>query len=70
MIRTYSLVIDGDPGSYCAYVPELPAILITGKSLDEITSRAREAIQLYWGAVRAEVSPTAMMREIEVALPA
>jgi predicted RNase H-like HicB family nuclease len=45
MIRKYSLVIDGKEGGFSAYVPELPAILVTGKSID--TERATEAIQLY-----------------------
>jgi predicted RNase H-like HicB family nuclease len=70
MTRKYSLVIEGDPGSYSAYVPELPTILITGQSLDEVTVRATEAIRVYWDAVRTDVSPTSMLREIEVELPA
>ncbi len=51
MKRTYSRAIEGEPGSYSAYVPELPAILVTGQSLDELTARAREAIRLYWDSV-------------------
>ncbi|MBC7927534.1 MAG: type II toxin-antitoxin system HicB family antitoxin [Bryobacteraceae bacterium] len=70
MTRTYSLAIEGEPGSYCAYVPELPAILVTGQSLDELTVRATEAIRLYWEAIRTDLSPTSILREIEVELPA
>ena len=70
MTRKYSLVIEGEPGSYSAYVPELPAILVTAQSLDEITDRAGEAIRLYWEAVRTELSPESVLREIEVELPA
>jgi hypothetical protein len=33
MKRSYSLAIEGESGSYSAYVPEPPAILVTGKSL-------------------------------------
>ena len=29
MTRKYSLAIEGEPGSYSAYVPELPTILVT-----------------------------------------
>lgn len=36
----YFLAIEGEPGSYNAHVPELPAILLTGHSLDELTARA------------------------------
>jgi predicted RNase H-like HicB family nuclease len=68
--RSYSLAIEGEPGSYSAYVPELPAILVTGRSLDELTARAREAIRLYLESIRADVSPTSMLREIEIELPA
>ena len=46
MKRSYSLAIEGEAGSYSAYVPELPAILVTGGSLDELTGRARQAIRL------------------------
>lgn len=70
MKRTYSLAIEGQLGSYSAYVPELPAILVTGQSLDELTVRAQEAIRIYWEAVRTDRSPTSMLREIEVELPA
>ena len=70
MTRKFSLAIEGEPGSYSAYVPELPAILVTGASLDELTARAREAIRLYWETVRTDLSPTLMLREIEVELPA
>ncbi len=69
MTRKYSLAIEGEPGSYSAYAPELPAILVTGESLDELKARAGEAIRLYWGTVRTDLSPMSMLREIEVELP-
>lgn len=68
MTRKYSLVIEGSPGAYSAYVPELPAILVTGASMDEISSRAGQAIQLYWENLSMDHSPTAQVREIEVEL--
>ena len=70
MTRTYSLVIEGEPGSYSAYVPELPTIVVTGRSEEELANRAREAIQLYWEELSSERSPTASRREIDVELPA
>jgi predicted RNase H-like HicB family nuclease len=70
MTRKYSLIIEGDVSSYSAYVPELPTILVTGQSLDELTVRATEAIRLYWETVNSERSPTSTLREIEVELPA
>jgi predicted RNase H-like HicB family nuclease len=70
VIRTYSLVIEGDSDGYSGYVPELPTILVTGGSIDDLTARAREAIQLYWEALHADQPPGSTVREIEVDLPA
>ena len=70
MTRKYSLVIEGDSAGYSAYVPELPAILVTGQSMEELTARAREAICVYWTSVRTDPTPTSLLREIEVDLPA
>ena len=70
MTRKYSLVIEGDPTGYSAYVPELPAILVTGGSLEELTARAAEAIRLFWEAHLIDRSPDSLLREIEVDLPA
>jgi predicted RNase H-like HicB family nuclease len=55
--RKYSLVIEGDPTGYSAFVPELPTILVTGRSVEELTDRAAEAIRLYWESVRTDRSP-------------
>jgi predicted RNase H-like HicB family nuclease len=62
-------VIEGDATGCSAYVPELPAVLVTGSSVEEINSRAADAIRLYWECIRVEQSPTALLREIEVELP-
>jgi predicted RNase H-like HicB family nuclease len=70
MTRKYSLVIEGDPIGYSAYVPELPTILVTGRSLEELTARATEAIRVYWENLQTDRSPTSTVREIEVELPA
>lgn len=70
MTRKYSLVIDGEPGSYSAYVPELPTIVITGETMEELTARASEAIQLYFEVGGSDPTPATMVREIEVELPA
>jgi predicted RNase H-like HicB family nuclease len=70
MTRKYSLVIEGDSSGYSAYVPELPAILVTGHSVEELTERAKEAIQIYWESLSLDISPTSTLREIEVELSA
>ncbi|MGA2740839.1 MAG: type II toxin-antitoxin system HicB family antitoxin [Bryobacteraceae bacterium] len=46
MTRKYSLVIEGNEAGYSAYAPELPTILVTGGSMDELSARAKEAICL------------------------
>ena len=69
MTRKYSLMIEGDESGYSAHAPELPTILVTGKSIDELRGRAVEAIQLWWESTELPASPTAMRTEIEVELP-
>ena len=68
MTRKYSLVIEGDGAGYSAYVSELPTILVTGRSMEELTARAREAVQLYINSLEQERSPTSQLKEIEVDL--
>lgn len=69
MTREYLLVIEGDATGYSGYVPELPTILVTGSCLDELTSRAKKAVRLYWETLRTDRSPASTVREIEVELP-
>jgi predicted RNase H-like HicB family nuclease len=69
MTRTYSLVIEGDETGFSAHVPELPTILVTGRSVEELTRRANEAIQLWWETTQLPTSPTAIRTEIQVDLP-
>jgi hypothetical protein len=51
-------------------MPELSTILMTRRFVEEPTTRAAEAIRLYWESMRADRSPTSTLREIEVELPA
>jgi predicted RNase H-like HicB family nuclease len=64
------LVIEGDESGFSAHVPELPTILVTGRSMEELTRRANEAILLWWETSKPEFSPTAFQTEIQVELPA
>ena len=70
MTRKYSLLMESGPAGLSAYVPELPSILVTGSSAEELATRAAEAIQIYWDVLKGERSPTSEFREIEVDLPA
>lgn len=69
MTRKYSLIIEGDAAGYSGYVAELPTVLVTRQSLDELTARAKEAVRIYWEAVNTDRAPGATVREIEVELP-
>jgi len=62
--------MESGPTGLSAYVPELPTILVTGRTVDELQLRAAEAIQLYLDAIREERSPTSTLCEIEVDVPA
>lgn len=48
MTRKYSLIIEGDDSGYSGYVPELPTIVVTGKSIEELTDSARDAVRIYF----------------------
>jgi len=69
MTRKYTLIIEGDGAGYSGYVPELPTILVTGSSIEDLTARAKEAIGLYWETLHTDWSPASTVREIEVELP-
>ena len=69
MIRKYSLIIEGDDAGYSGYVPELPTILVTGKSIEELTTCAKEVVRLYWETLQTDRPPASIVREIEVELP-
>lgn len=67
MTRMYSLVVESGPNGFSGYVPELPSILVTGRSAEELTARATEAIRIYWEMLRAEPfddPPTFLLRAI------
>jgi len=69
MTRKYSLVMEHGPAGYSGYVPELPTILVTGSSENELMTRAADAIKIYLEAIGVERSPTSVLCEIEVELP-
>ena len=54
MTRKYSLVIEGDARWIQRLRSGTPGYLITGRTLDEVTSRANKAIRIYWDTVRVD----------------
>ena len=50
----YAVVIEGEEGSYSAWSPELPGCVATGRTLDEVKQRMREAIQFHLEGLRLD----------------
>jgi predicted RNase H-like HicB family nuclease len=69
LLRSGVRVIEGDGASFSGYVPELPTILVTGDSIEDLTARAKDAIRLYWETLHTDPPPASPVREIEVELP-
>jgi predicted RNase H-like HicB family nuclease len=44
---TYLVIIEGVPGNYSAYVPDLPGCITVGETISEIQQNIKEAITLY-----------------------
>jgi predicted RNase H-like HicB family nuclease len=70
MTRKYSIMMEKGPSGLSAYIPELPSILVTGRSVQELRARATEAIRIYWDEIRADRSPASIIDEVEVEGPA
>ena len=42
----YAVVFERTPNNYCAYVPDLPGCVATGRTREEVERRIRGAIRL------------------------
>jgi len=67
----YAVVIEQAGENYSAYVPDLPGCVATGATIEETTSRIREAITFHLEALREEGDPApqpqAVVAMVEVA---
>jgi predicted RNase H-like HicB family nuclease len=43
----YAIVIEGEPGNYSAYVPDLPGCVTVGETLEETRREMQEAIRFH-----------------------
>lgn len=43
----YAIVIEGEPGNYSAYVPDLPGCVTVGETLEETRREIQEAIRFH-----------------------
>jgi predicted RNase H-like HicB family nuclease len=71
-MSAYAVVIEGEPGSFSAYVPALPGCVATGRTVEQAEDRIREAIRMHIESLRAHGEPvpepsTAAVRLVDVA---
>jgi predicted RNase H-like HicB family nuclease len=69
-MRKYAVVIEKGPNNYSAYVPDLPGCVTTGKTIEEIKTNIREAIELHLEGLMEDGSsvpePTSVAIEVEL----
>jgi predicted RNase H-like HicB family nuclease len=53
----YAMIIETGKRNYSAYLPDLPGCVATGKTLDEVRERMREAIELHLAGLREDGLP-------------
>ena len=53
----YAMIIETGKRNYSAYLPDLPGCVATGKTLDEVRQRMREAIELHLAGLREDGLP-------------
>ena len=50
----YAIVIEGEPGHYSAYVPDLPGCVSAGETMNDVTHELTEAIQLHIEGIKED----------------
>jgi len=67
----YVMIIETGKGNYSAYLPDLPGCIATGKTLEEVRQRMREAIELHLAGMREDglpiPKPTSLVDYVEAA---
>jgi predicted RNase H-like HicB family nuclease len=53
----YVMIIEPGDRNYSAYLPDLPGCVATGKTIEEVRQRMREAIELHLEGMRADGLP-------------
>ena len=53
----YAVIIEGEEGSYSAYVPDLPGCVAAGDSIEEVEHLIREAVELHVTSLREHNEP-------------
>ncbi|WP_290890025.1 type II toxin-antitoxin system HicB family antitoxin [Arenimonas sp.] len=67
----YAIVIEQSENNFGAWVPDLPGCVATGKSVEVVQRRIREAIALHLAGMREDgdsiPSPTVRVEYVDVA---
>ena len=53
----YAVIFEKAPSNWCAYVPDLPGCVTTGKTLEETRGLIKEAIQFHLEGLRLHGYP-------------
>jgi predicted RNase H-like HicB family nuclease len=53
----YAMIIEKGEHNYSAYFPDLPGCIATAKTLDELKSRMREALEMHLQGMRKDGLP-------------
>jgi len=53
----YAMIIETGERNYSAYLPDLPGCVATGKTIEEVRQRMREAIELHLAGMREDGLP-------------
>jgi predicted RNase H-like HicB family nuclease len=56
-MKKYAIVIEQGENNLSAYVPDLPGCITTGRTVEEIESNMREAIELHLDGLREDGEP-------------
>jgi predicted RNase H-like HicB family nuclease len=67
----YAMIIETGQQNYSAYLPDLPGCVATGKTIQEVRERMREAVELHIAGMREDglpiPEPTSLADYIEAA---
>jgi predicted RNase H-like HicB family nuclease len=67
----YLMIIEPGERNYSAYLPDLPGCIATGKSIEEVRERMREAVELHLEGMREDglpiPPPTSLVEYVEAA---
>ena len=61
----YVVIIDGEPGAWGLWVPDMPGCTSMGETLDELPQNAQEALRMWAEDALAEEEPLPAPRSLD-----